>query len=174
MSKIDSRLYNYINHCCEKLRMFMTDAEHENNLTFDIIEILENEINSLNIIKDVTIHILMNILKKYKLTSQYENIPEIYYLMTKKRLPTLTKEEYDLLLNMCRESMMVYIKKFRPSDRACLLNHTFVLRKILYLINRQDIAEHFDIIHNDDKRQFNEMMWKKICLHVGWKYRQTD
>lgn len=146
ISKNDSGLYKYEHKCSEQLRFFI-----QNNYSLEI------PIDKMILIKyetqdSVTIFIDMRkALKKYGLIKYRNEIQMIHQHITGINLPVLGKNEYGIVMKMCEQSMSVYSQKIRPFDRVGLLGLKFVLRKILYLINRDDVGEYFDTFCNKKK-----------------------
>lgn len=110
-------------------------------------------------------------LKKHKMQNYYDNIPQIYCMLTKKELPILTQNECDLVIDMCVKSKNIFLKEYAPEGRNSFLNWSFVLHKVLNIIQRSDVAECFETINSSPtKRKFYEESWQKICDHRGWTY----
>jgi hypothetical protein len=57
-----------------------------------------------------------------------------------------------------------------PNDRKNLLNYSYVLHKFFELLELDEFKKHFVLLKNREKLYQTEMVWKKICEKLGWKF----
>jgi hypothetical protein len=163
--------YKKIGHCMEKLNQFLCKGTV--NVPPEVMMTMEEEIKKHGMVKkDVTVKFLEKMLKKHRLSDQYENIMYIYTGITGKPPLTISCEEYNIVLKMFSEVVNVY-DRIKPDDRTSFLNYNFVLNKIFLTIGRRDIAEYFEISFISVKMQWNENIWCSICNELGWKYHDS-
>jgi len=102
--------YRKSGHCIEKLNQFLCKSNA--NVPIDVFTTLESEIEKHAMSKDaVTIAFLEKMLKKHRLSDYYENIMYIYCKITNTPPPTITRDEYELVLKMFMEAEEIYEKK---------------------------------------------------------------
>ena len=63
--------------------------------------------------------------------------------------------------------------KFRPTGRSNFLNYSFLINKILNIMNLPDDAKYFALLKSDEKLKTQESTWKKICSYLGWQYHSN-
>ena len=159
--------YKRIGHCIEKLNQFLCKGNA--NVPAEVFTTLDEEIEKHGMVReDVTIRFLEKMLKKHRLSDYYENIMFIYSRITNKPPQSISREEYELVLEMFKEAEEIYEKRFKPRNRDNFLKYTFVLNKIFLLIGRKDIAPHFKLLKNPVKMKEQENIWKNMCNALGW------
>lgn len=164
--------YKKLGHCMEKLNQFLCKGTV--NVPPEVMTTMEEEIKKHGMVKkDVTVKFLEKMLKKHRLSDQYENIMYIYTGITGKPPLTISREEYNLVLKMFSEAEDVYDRLFKPDTRTNFLKYTFVLNKIFLTIGRRDIAEHFKLLKSPAKMKEQENIWRKMCKELGWKYHSS-
>jgi hypothetical protein len=164
--------YKKLGHCIEKLNQFLCKGTV--NVPHEVMTTMEEEIKKHGMVKeDVTIKFLEKMLKKHRLSEQYENVMYIYTKITGEQPFTITRDEYNLVLKMFSEAEDVYDKYFKPISRTNFLKYTFVLNKIFLTIGRKDIADHFKLLKSPTKMKEQENIWRKICKELGWKYQSS-
>jgi hypothetical protein len=159
--------YKRIGHCIEKLNQFLCKGNA--NVPVFVFSILEEEIEKHGMTKeDVTLRFLKKMLKKHRLSDYYENIMFIYSKITTTPPLSITREEYELVLELFKAAEEVYEKIYKPKNRNNFLTYTFVLNRIFLKIDRKDIAAHFPLLKNPIKMKEQENIWKKICIALEW------
>jgi hypothetical protein len=164
--------YKKLGHCIEKLNQFLCKGTV--NVPSDVMITMEEEIKKHGMAKkNVTVRFLEKMLKKHRLSDQYENIMYIYTKLSGKPAPTISRDEYNRVLKMFSEAEDVYDRLFKPDNRTNFLKYTFVLNKIFLTIGRKDIAEHFKLLKSPTKMKEQENIWRKICKELEWKYHSS-
>lgn len=164
--------YKKLGHCIEKLNQFLCKGTV--NVPPEVMTTMEEEIKKHGMNKKtVTVKFLEKMLKKHRLSDQYENIMYIYTKITGNKPLTISREEYNLVLKMFSEAEDVYDKLFKPETRTNFLKYTFVLNKIFLTIGRKDIADHFKLLKSPTKMKEQQNIWRKICKKLGWKYHSS-
>lgn len=158
---------NGSHHLFDKLKhflLFQIDKDHIDIPQKDIM-LLQHKMKDNITIKTVEIS-----LKYFRMQKYYDNIPQIYCMLTKKELPLLLQNECDLVVDMCLKSKKIFFKKYVPEGRNSFLNWSFILHKVLNIIQRSDVADFFKMTINPTKRKFYEGIWQKICAYLDWPY----
>lgn len=161
--------YQRIGHCQEKLNQFLCKGSI--NVPKEIIDTIEKEIIKHSYDRNrITLSFIEKILKKHKLSEYYENIMYIYSKITKTPPLTISRQEYDVILDMFSKSEILYIDKFKPKDRQNFLKYTFVLNKIFLILDKPLHAKHCKLLKSEQKTKNQEKIWKLICSEAGWRY----
>ena len=111
----------------------------------DIMEMIRDEIHDeTNILYNytipITIPILECILKRKELTMYKDSIYFIYFKLSGLPFPHITTKEYNLALNAFNVVSSIY-DKYKPNGRKSLLNYSFVLKKLLIMLEKVEYAK---------------------------------
>jgi hypothetical protein len=177
---MDGGTYAHTLQCIELLKHF-AQIKRSSEISLDEIILIKDELKLQDpdiivsdiMVSDIMVSDIHNALRKHGLLKCYDDILLIYRCITCNEIPTITKIEHDIILNMCKLSMKAYAEKIRPSDRFDLLSPSFVLRKVLCLINLYDVALCIDTFHNKKQRDLYETMWRSLCSYLKWQYQCT-
>lgn len=158
--------YKKLNHLIEKLNQFQ--SKESINIPDDIFEKITFEKNKKKI-ENINVNHIKQILHKYRLTHLYEHVQYIYCRYTKVQAPTLTRCEEELIKKMFRETEIPFMKH-RPNTRSSFLNYSYVINKILILINKKEFLQYFPLLKSKEKLKNQDTIWQKICKDLNWKY----
>ena len=111
----------------------------------DVMEMLWNEIHDkTNILYNYTIRIMIPILecilKRKELTIYKDSIYFIFFKLSGKSFPHITMKEYNLILNVFNVVSSIY-DKYRLKGRKSFLNYSFVLKKLLIMLEKVEYAK---------------------------------
>ena len=111
----------------------------------DVMETIRDEIhNETNILYNytipITIPILECILKRNELTMYNNSIYFIFFKLSGGSFPQITTKEYNLALNMFNVVSSIY-DKYRPKGKKSFLNYSFVLKKLLIMLEKVEYAK---------------------------------
>lgn len=163
--------YKKINHLIEKLNQFQ--SKETTNIPEDIYNKIEFEIKKRKLnIDQITPRFIKDILKKYRLTLYYEHTQYIYSKITKNPPPLLTREEEEKIKKMFKLIEEPF-NKYKPFDRSNFLNYSFVIHKILILLNKPDHAAYFNLLKSKEKLKSQDKIWAKICNYRGWDFNPS-
>ena len=138
----------------------------------DIMETIRNEIcNRDNILYNytipLTIPILECILKRNKMMKYKNSIYFIYFKLKSQPLPYITITEKDMMLNMFNVVSNIY-DKYKPNDRKSFLNYSFVLKKLLIVLGKNDYAKYIPPLKTNSKRKELGRVWELITKDPEW------
>ena len=111
----------------------------------DVMETIRDEIYDetsilYNYTIPITIPILECILKRNELTMYKDSIYFIYFKLSDGSFPHFTTKEYDTILNTFNVISSIY-DKYKPIDRKSFLNYSFVLKKLLIMLGKDEYAK---------------------------------
>ena len=111
----------------------------------DIMETIRDEIHDeTNILYNytipLTIPILECILKRNELMMYKDSIYFIYFKLSGGYFPHITTKEYNMILSVFNVVSSIY-DKYRPKGRKSFLNYSFVLNKLLIVLEKVECAK---------------------------------
>ena len=132
----------------------------------DVMKAIRNEIcNRDNILYNytipLTIPILECILKRNKMMKYKNSIYFIFFKLKSQPLPYITITEKDMMLNMFNVVSNIY-DKYKPNDRKSFLNYSFVLKKLLIVLGKNDYAKYIPPLKTNSKQKELERIWELI------------
>ena len=109
-----------------------------------LLETIRNEIHDeTNILYNytipITIPILECILKRNELTMYKDSIYFIFFKLSGGSFPHITMKEY-MILSVFNVVSSIY-DKYKPKGRKSFLNYSFVLKKLLIMLERVECAK---------------------------------
>ena len=138
----------------------------------DVMKAIRNEIcNRDNILYNytipLTIPILECILKRNKMMKYKNSIYFIFFKLKSQPLPYITITEKDMMLTMFNVVSNIY-DKYKPNDRKSFLNYSFVLKKLLIVLGKNDYAKYIPPLKTNSKRKELERVWELITKDPEW------
>ena len=138
----------------------------------DVMETIKDEIhNETNILYPyeipLTIPILECILKRNELTMYKDSIYFIYFKLNGGSFPHITPKEYDTILNAFNVLSSIY-DKYKPNDRKSFINYSFVLKKLLIMLEKVERAKCIPQLKTYSKQKELERVWELITKDREW------
>ena len=138
----------------------------------DVMKAIRNEIcNRDNILYNYTIPLMIPILecilKRNKMMKYKNSIYFIFFKLKSQPLPYITITEKDMMLNMFNVVSNIY-DKYKPNDRKSFLNYSFVLKKLLIVLGKNDYAKYIPPLKTNSKRKELERVWELITKDPEW------
>ena len=138
----------------------------------DVMKAIRNEIcNRDNILYNytipLTIPILECILKRNKMMKYKNSIYFIYFKLKSQPLPYITITEKYMMLNMFNVVSKIY-DKYKPNDRKSFLTYSFVLKKLLIVLGKNDYAKYIPQLKTKSKQKELERIWELITKDPEW------
>ena len=138
----------------------------------DIMKMITDEIHAgTNILYPyeipLMIPILECILKRNKLTMYKDSIYFIYFKLSGGSFPHITTKEYNMILNTFNVISSIY-DKYKPNDRKNFLNCSFVLKKLLIMLEKVEYAKYIPQLKTHSKQKELERVWELITKDHEW------
>ena len=161
--------YKRINHFNELLAQFQ--AKESTEIPDDVINVILGEIKKerINNLSELDTKKIKKFLKKNGLTKYTDHVAHILYKINGVPPPQLSKHLEDKLRLMFKEIQGPFMEVC-PNDRKNLLNYSYVLHKFFELLDLDEFKKHFILLKNREKLYQTEMVWKKICERLNWKF----
>ena len=128
----------------------------------DIMETIRNETNI-----PLTIPILECILKRNKMMKYKKNIYFIYFKLSGVPLPYITITEKDMMLKVFDVVSNIY-DKYKPTGRKSFLNYSFVLKKLLIALGKDNYAKYIPQLKTKSIQKELERIWELITKDPKW------
>ena len=138
----------------------------------DIMETIRDEIHDetnilYNYTISITIPILECILKRNELTMYKDSIYFIFFKLSGGSFPHITVKEYNTILNAFNIISSIY-DKYKPNDRKSFLNYSFVLKKLLIMLEKVECAKCIPQLKTHSKQKELERVWELITKDPEW------
>ena len=160
--------YKKINHLKEKLNQFQ--AKESSKVPDEIFDVIKSDLKKQRINeKECTPLQIRKILKKHKMTNYYEHLHQIYCDITETAQITLQKSVEEKIINMFQEMQPVFYKYF-PEERSNFLSYSYVLNKIFRILEMDHYADFFPLLQSKEKLRDQDIIWRKICKDMDWKF----
>ena len=160
--------YKRLNHLNEWLAQFQ--AKESTDIPDFVYEQILKEIKKRKLInKRISAIKMRDILKKLDFNKYYEHIQHIINKVTGAPPPKITKEIEEKLRWMFRE-MQEPFALYCPKTRKNFLNYSFTLRKCFELLELNDYLPCFSLLKSNEKLKEQDIIWEKICNHIGWTF----
>ena len=132
----------------------------------DVMEAIRDEIHDetnilYNYIIPITIPILACILKRNELTMYKGSLYYIYFELSGKFFPHVTKKEYDTILSVFNVVGSIY-NKYKPKSRKSFPNYHFTLKKTLIMLGKVEYAKYIPPLKTRSKQNELERVWELI------------
>ena len=113
------------------------------------------------------IPILECILKRNELTIYKVSIYFIYFKLIGGSLPHITMKEYNTILSVFNVVSRIY-DKYKPNDRKSFLNYSFILKKLLIMLEKVEYAKYIPQLKTHSKQKELERVWELITKDQEW------
>ena len=138
----------------------------------DVMKTIRDKIhNGTNILYPyeipLTIQILECILKRNEMMKYKNSIYFIYFKIKGQPLPYITITEKDMMLNMFNVVSNLY-DKYKPKGRKSFLNYSFVLKKLLIVLEKNEYAKYIPQLITKSIRKELERIWELITKDPEW------
>ena len=138
----------------------------------DVMETIRDEIHDettilYNYTIPLTIPILECILKRNELTMYKDSIYFIYFKLSGGSFPHITTKEYNTILSMFNVVSSIY-DKYKPNDRKSFLNYSFVLKKLLIMLEKVECAKCIPQLKTHSKQKELERVWELTTKDPEW------
>ncbi len=161
--------YKRINHFNELIAQFQ--AKESTEIPEEVFDVILGEIKKERIqnLESLTTEKIKKYLKKNSLTKYTDHVAHILYKINGIPPPQLSKDLEEKLRNMFKEIQGPFMEVC-PNNRKNLLNYSYVFHKFFELLELDDFKKCFPLLKDREKLYHTEMVWKKICEKLGWKF----
>jgi hypothetical protein len=162
--------YKRINHFREILAQFQ--AKESTNISENIIENIKKQIEKERISYDELTNLkTKEILKKLGYNKYYEHISYIKEKLGIKP-PVMSIALEETLCNLFTEIQSPY-SKYCPKERVNFLNYYYTIYKFCEMLNYREFLPYFPMLKDREKIIEQDIIWRKICKELDWKYIPT-
>ena len=138
----------------------------------DVMETIRDEIHDeTNILYNytipITIPVLECILKRNELTMYKDSIYFIFFELSGGSFPHITMKEYNTILSVFNVVSSIY-HKYKPKGRKSFLNYSFVLKKLLIMLEKVECAKYIPQLKTHSKQKELERVWELITKDPEW------
>ena len=138
----------------------------------DIMETIRDEIHDeTNILYNytipITIPVLECILKRNELTMYKGSLYYIYFKLSGVPFPHINTKEYNMMLKVFNVVSSIY-DKYKPKGRKSFLSYSFVLKKILIMLDKVEYAKYIPQLKTHSKQRELERLWCLITKDPEW------
>ena len=155
--------------CLNKFQALETTTIPQNVYDLILKEISKEKITDL---KTITSSKMRSILKKINKTKYYEHIFHIINKINGVPPPKLSKELEDKMILMFKQTQDPF-SKICPDDRTNFLSYSYVIRKLLEILNETEYIKYFPLLKSREKLYQQDVMWKAICNDLGWPFNPS-
>lgn len=161
--------YKKINHLNETLSQFQ--GREQTSIPVEVLNALLMEIKKSNIknMGDLNYTTVRGFLKKNKLSKYYEHIPYIIMILGGPR-PPIISAALEQAIRMCFKNIQVPFSRWKPSSRRNFLSYSYIIRKILELLECDDLLPYFPLLKSRFIVYKLDTVWKKICEDLNYSY----
>ena len=138
----------------------------------DVMETIRDEIHyETNILYNYTIPIMIPILecilKRNELMMYKDSIYFIFFKLSGGSFPHITTKEYNMILSVFNVVSSIY-DKYKPKGRKSFLNYSFVLKKLLIILEKVECAKYIPQLETHSKQKELERVWELITKDPEW------
>ena len=87
--------------------------------------------------------------------------------------PIMSPKLEETLFNLFNETQEPY-ERHCPDDRVNFLHYSYVGYKLCELLNEHRYLPLFRMLQDRQKLNEQDVIWKKICKDLDWKFIRTD
>lgn len=157
--------YRRYDHFVEILNKFHN--LNKSKVPLHIISLIKQELKK-NKIETNKQSILM-ILKTTGHTKYKSQVMQILHLLQNKKLPQLPLEIQQKMHIMFKAIQQPFAK-ICPTNRTNFLSYSYVIRKFLQILKQTEFIEYFPLLKSREKLYQQDLLWKKICEQLNWKF----
>ncbi len=137
-----------------------------------VITEVASEIKKQRIDAQITGKIVKSILKKIKLGKYYEHCSHIATQLGGVKAPTINSNVYDQLIKMFSQIQSPF-EKICPQSRKNFFNYNFIIYKFCELLHENELKQFFPLMKSVIKIKEQDVMWKRVCNILHWKFMPT-
>lgn len=163
-------MYKRQNHF--KTWLKRTQGKETTNVEKDVVDSVRFELKKQRIadISTVSHTKVREILKKLRLNKHYNNCVQITSIITGVSPPQMSNEQETSLLRMFELIQGPFEEIIRREPRQNMLSYSFLIHKFLEIMSWDDYLPYFPLLRSVDKIRYQDWIWGKLCVKVGFQY----
>lgn len=163
--------YIRFNHFKEIASQFQ--AKETTQIPEEVIEAIRNRIKKERIhdLKELNYDKMREILCKLGLSKYFEHIRYINSIFGIKP-PIMSEELYETLCVLFIEIQKPWAL-YCPPNRTNFFNYTYTLYQLFVLLGQTQYLPYIPLMKDRDKQIEQDLIWKKVVGHLGWKFFPT-
>lgn len=167
-------LYKRQNHF--KTWLKRTQGKETTFIDDDVIDTVRMELRKQRIVDMSTVtHVkVREILKKLRLNKHYNHCVQITTIITGVTPPQMTSEQETALLQMFDTIQEPFQRIIRKETRQNMLSYSFLIHKFLEIMSWDEYLPYFPLLRSADKIQYQDWIWQKLCVEVGFEYIKSS
>lgn len=131
-----------------------------------LLEIKKQKIENM---ASITTGKIKEILKSLKLSKYYEHCSHILARINGIQTPQFSCELEDTLRNMFKQIQPLF-NKHAPKTRKNFLSYSYVLYKLLELLEKDEYLKYFPLLKSREKLQSQDNIWECLCKELNWQF----
>jgi hypothetical protein len=131
-----------------------------------LLEIKKQKITNM---ADLTYERLRAILKKLRVHKFYEHVAFLLNRLNGRPIPHFSAALEDKLRALFCQIQVPFLKH-APPTRKNFLSYSFVLHKMMELLEQDQFLPSFPFLKSRDKLSAQDAIWKNICAELGWQF----
>ena len=170
-NEVSYTAYIRLNHFKEILSQFQ--AKETTYIDPAIIEAIKQRIKKERIkdVQEIDNITMREILKRIRLNKYFEHIQYINSLLGIKP-PTMCEELINTLCVLFIELQEPWAL-YCPQTRTNFFNYTYTLYQLCVLLDQKQYLPYIPMLKDLTKQKEQDMIWKKMCVHLDWMYFPT-
>lgn len=168
--RINTYMYKRCNHF--KFWISRIQAKETTGVKKGVIEAVRRELQKERIEPGdprITYDKIRSMLKKLRLQKYYNNTWFITSVLSGMQPPELTPLQEEKLVAMFHQVQEPF-NRHCPKDRVNMMSYAYLLRKMAESLGWYEFAEFFPLLKSRQKVYNQDIIWKKICNDVGFKF----
>lgn len=131
-----------------------------------LLEIKKQKITNM---AELTHEKVREILKRLRINKYYEHSVHILHRLNGCPMPNMPLDLEEKLRTMFKQIQTPFLKH-SPADRKNFLSYSYVLHKMMQLLEKDEYLVNFPLLKCREKLHKQDMTWKKICDELGWQF----
>jgi hypothetical protein len=161
--------YKRINHFNEWLNQ--VQGKETTDIPDDVYDMILLEIKKQKItnMADLNYARLKGILKKMRIHKFYEHVLFLIKRLNGLPIPHFSAALEDKLRSLFCQIQVPFLKH-SPPTRKNFLSYSFVLHKMMQLLEQDQFLNLFPLLKSREKLAAQDAIWKNICAELGWQF----
>lgn len=157
---------NHFNECLSQIQGKETTDIPDEVYDAILLEIKKQRITNM---ANLSVEKVREILKKLNINKYYEHAPHIKHKLNGLPIQHLEPELEDKLRAMFKMIQQPFLKHM-PSNRKNFLSYSYVLHKLIQLLEKDEYLPNFSLLKSREKLHHQDQIWKKICEELNWQF----